>query len=54
MDLFSVYQRGSVINSQLRDVGRVYNDSISKGIGDQFSAAETMLGLIAQYIKGDR
>ena len=30
----AVYQRGLVIDSQRRAVGNVFDDSISKGIGD--------------------
>ena len=50
----TVYQRGSVINSQ-REVGEQRGRlSISKGIGDQFSADIKRLLDTAQYIKGDR
>ena len=37
-ELESVYQRGWVINSQLRRGAHDGHHSISKGMGDQFSA----------------
>ena len=48
-----VYQRGWVINSQ-RQGARVHAVlSISKGMGDQFSARRGARNAHAQYIKGD-
>ena len=48
-----VYQRGWVINSQLGTSEGRGGGSISKGMGDQFSAAHVACGAIRQYIKGD-
>ena len=49
----AVYQRGWVINSQ-QNVQKVRDgDSISKGMGDQFSANSGLGGGDEQYIKGD-
>ena len=49
----AVYQRGWVINSQLAQA-RVGRDvSISKGMGDQFSARHDASAPEPQYIKGD-
>ena len=50
----TVYQRGSVINSQHGLLGDHVDLSISKGIGDQFSAFSTHGKRHPQYIKGDR
>ena len=49
-----VYQRGSVINSQPDELRLLGIYSISKGIGDQFSARREAAALARQYIKGDR
>ena len=49
-----VYQRGSVINSQHVIVLLDRGFSISKGIGDQFSALRFDGVVPIQYIKGDR
>ena len=48
-----VYQRGWVINSQRQGAGVVKVASISKGMGDQFSAGPVDLEGVEQYIKGD-
>ena len=48
-----VYQRGWVINSQRTPPKRPRHRSISKGMGDQFSAAVAALVVEHQYIKGD-
>ena len=42
-----------MINSQLDDLDETDRRSISKGMGDQFSALATFLGMTSQYIKGD-
>ena len=49
----TVYQRGWVINSQ--HTGRPVHalGSISKGMGDQFSAGVSAKSVQLQYIKGD-
>ena len=49
----TVYQRGWVINSQLDDLDETDGRSISKGMGDQFSASADRVTRSAQYIKGD-
>ena len=49
----SVYQRGWVINSQLAERDVTLTDSISKGMGDQFSANIASPADSVQYIKGD-
>ena len=49
----SVYQRGWVINSQRAEDAAAQSASISKGMGDQFSAADDMNLIEIQYIKGD-
>ena len=48
-----VYQRGWVINSQLPSPPLLWNTSISKGMGDQFSADLCAPLQRHQYIKGD-
>ena len=49
----AVYQRGWVINSQLFQFLTVGSLSISKGMGDQFSASRFGGAGAGQYIKGD-
>ena len=49
----SVYQRGWVINSQRALWWALLLASISKGMGDQFSAQAATLIRDQQYIKGD-
>ena len=48
-----VYKRGWVINSQPVDKGMRGGPSISKGMGDQFSARADRSKSRGQYIKGD-
>ena len=48
-----VYQRGWVINSQLDGIKSMAGASISKGMGDQFSAEPFHDAGQEQYIKGD-
>ena len=48
-----VYQRGWVINSQQFAGHALGNFSISKGMGDQFSAVSYVTVIDVQYIKGD-
>ena len=50
---YAVYQRGWVINSQLNGIKSMADASISKGMGDQFSAEEKKPTHGPQYIKGD-
>ena len=49
----SVYQRGWVINSQHEGGDDRRERSISKGMGDQFSARLSWPICFKQYIKGD-
>ena len=42
-----------MINSQQLDEGRLVGASISKGMGDQFSASSETLTVSEQYVKGD-
>ena len=49
----TVYQRGWVINSQQHTSGLLAPISISKGMGDQFSAKLIYWLRQHQYIKGD-
>ena len=49
----AVYQRGWVINSQRPVLTGEVPVSISKGMGDQFSAALAGGTQVEQYIKGD-
>ena len=49
----SVYQRGRVINSQHEGGDDRRERSISKGMGDQFSASDSRECARVQYIKGD-
>ena len=42
-----------MINSQRGGDGGECRDSISKGMGDQFSAEQVSGGVLGQYIKGD-
>ena len=42
-----------MINSQLADLVTPTGRSISKGMGDQFSAAAMTVPVVPQYIKGD-
>ena len=49
----AVYQRGWVINSQQAQAQVQEGRSISKGMGDQFSAGPAGRGFGRQYIKGD-
>ena len=49
----TVYQRGWVINSQRAGVDLDAGHSISKGMGDQFSAERPCEVFSEQYIKGD-
>ena len=42
-----------MINSQREVAAYTYEDSISKGMGDQFSALIQAVRVGAQYIKGD-
>ena len=42
-----------MINSQLADREMDLADSISKGMGDQFSADSSAASSAGQYIKGD-
>ena len=49
----TVYQRGWVINSQPGVRVPLEGCSISKGMGDQFSAADPGRRRVGQYIKGD-
>ena len=53
MHLRPVYQRGWVINSQLVQCHHERIVSISKGMGDQFSAKAHLIHEVCQYIKGD-
>ena len=53
MSSSTVYQRGWVINSQQGDQGERGPASISKGMGDQFSADSRVRPRGYQYIKGD-
>ena len=49
----AVYQRGWVINSQPISAVLSSSSSISKGMGDQFSATSVVPDVKPQYIKGD-
>ena len=49
-----VYQRGWVINSQLTVWAAAWAASISKGMGDQFSAVGAVAVGDVQNVKGDR
>ena len=42
-----------MINSQRGEVDAAVADSISKGMGDQFSAGHMTARHVGQYIKGD-
>ena len=53
MSRVAVYQRGWVINSQHRPERVPEAISISKGMGDQFSASHLGTSTNIQYIKGD-
>ena len=49
----AVYQRGWVINSQLKPISSMKSVSISKGMGDQFSAVGAVAVGDVQNVKGD-